>query len=138
MIRQLLVGYDGSDSAKHALAFARELSEQTGAKITLMTVIPPSLPVDPLAEVSQLPVEPNTDRYFRQLDEAAAGIPAGRVEKRIERGHVAEVLCEQGHRLQADLIVVGARGLSAGGRWLLGSVSDRVVHHAGRPVTVVH
>jgi nucleotide-binding universal stress UspA family protein len=37
----------------------------------------------------------------------------------------------------ADHVVVGARGLNAGTRWLVGSVSDRVVHHAHCPVTVV-
>jgi nucleotide-binding universal stress UspA family protein len=38
---------------------------------------------------------------------------------------------------RADLIVVGTRGLARAGRWLLGSVSDHVVHHAGCPVLVV-
>ncbi len=38
---------------------------------------------------------------------------------------------------RADLIVVGTRGLARAGRWLLGSVSDYVVHHAGSPVLVV-
>jgi nucleotide-binding universal stress UspA family protein len=37
----------------------------------------------------------------------------------------------------ADLVVVGTRGRSAAGRWLLGSVSDHVVRHAGCPVLVV-
>lgn len=37
---------------------------------------------------------------------------------------------------RADLIVVGTRGLARAGRWLLGSVSDHVVHHAGCPVMV--
>lgn len=36
----------------------------------------------------------------------------------------------------ADLIVVGTRGLARAGRWLLGSVSDHVVHHAVCPVMV--
>ena len=38
---------------------------------------------------------------------------------------------------RADLIVVGTRGLARAGRWLLGSVSDHVVHHASCPVLVV-
>ena len=38
---------------------------------------------------------------------------------------------------RADLIMVGTRGLARAGRWLLGSVSDHVVHHAGCPVLVV-
>jgi nucleotide-binding universal stress UspA family protein len=136
MIRKILVGFDGSKSARHALTFARDMAAQTGAKITLLSVLEPPMAVDGYVNLAQQPAALETVQ--KVLDEATTGLPAGLVDKRVEVGGVAEVLCEQARQLEVDLIVVGARGLSAGGRWLLGSVSDRVVHHAGRPVTVIH
>ena len=136
MIRKILVGFDGSKSARRALAFARDLAGQTNAKVTVLSVLEPPMAVDGYVNLAQQPAA--TEALQKVLDEATAGLPAGLFDKRVEIGGVAEVLCEQAGRLEADLVVVGARGLSAGGRWLLGSVSDRVVHHAGRPVTVIH
>lgn len=143
MIRHILVGFDGSESARKALRFAHDLAVQTHAKLTLLFVLelPHVLPIGPLdgylvTAPSRDPEEIKTVQ--RLLDEAVADLPAAEVDKRVEVGRAADVVCEQANRLGADLIVVGARGLSAGGRWLLGSVSDRVTHHAGRPVVVVH
>ncbi|MBI5545374.1 MAG: universal stress protein, partial [Deltaproteobacteria bacterium] len=67
-----------------------------------------------------------------------AGFPAERLNRLTKVGRAADVICEQGHELGADLIVLGARGMGAGGRLLLGSVSDRVTHQAARPVTIIH
>jgi nucleotide-binding universal stress UspA family protein len=62
-----------------------------------------------------------------------------RLEKRVEVGRPVDVICDLAEQLQADLIVVGAHGFaSRAARVLVGSVSDRVVHTARRPVTVVH
>ncbi|MFY0573054.1 universal stress protein [Cystobacter fuscus] len=74
----------------------------------------------------------------RLLDEVAADLPSAQVEKVVEMGRPADTIVAMADKLGADHIVVGARGLNAGGRWLLGSVSDRVLQLAGRPVTVVH
>ena len=74
----------------------------------------------------------------RVLDEVAADLPKAQVDKVVEIGRPADTIVSMAEKLGADHIVVGARGLNPGGKWLLGSVSDRVVQHAGRPVTVVH
>jgi nucleotide-binding universal stress UspA family protein len=74
----------------------------------------------------------------RMLDEVAADLPKAQVEKVVEIGRPADTIVAQADALGADHIVIGARGLNPGSKWLLGSVSDRVVQHAGRPVTVVH
>ena len=143
MVKHILVGFDGSDSSRRALRFAHDLAQQTGAKLTVLFVLelPLLLPIGPMD--SYLMTSPATDakeleRVHKMLDEAVADLPKKDVEKRVEVGRAAQTLCDWGEKLAVDLIVVGARGLGAGGRWLLGSISDRVVHHAGRPVVVVH
>ena len=73
----------------------------------------------------------------RYADEAAATLrDAGfRVETEVVAGSPATVLLEQAERREADLVVVGARGLGRFRAKVLGSVSDRVMRHA--PATLV-
>ena len=63
--------------------------------------------------------------------------PSLTISTRVELGQPVEVICELAKTLGSDLVVVGARGHNAAQRFLLGSVSDRVVHHAPCPVLVV-
>jgi nucleotide-binding universal stress UspA family protein len=73
------------------------------------------------------------------LEEIAASLPPDQVkiDRVVEIGPAADTICDQAEKLNADMIFVGARGQKPIGRWLLGSISDRVVHHAKRAVTVV-
>jgi nucleotide-binding universal stress UspA family protein len=59
-----------------------------------------------------------------------------RIETHARFGSPAEVLCDMASHLQADLIVVGNRGMK-GGRRLLGSVPNTVSHHAPCSVLIV-
>jgi len=144
MIRSLLVGFDGSEPARKALKFAHDLTVQTHAKLTVLFVMefPRVVPVAPLDGyfVAAPAHDPRDLEMARKmLEEAVADLPPAEVMQQVTVGaSVADVVCQEGARLEVDLIVVGARGRSPGGRWLLGSVSDRIVHHAGRPVAVVH
>jgi nucleotide-binding universal stress UspA family protein len=52
-------------------------------------------------------------------------------------GEPATLIIDEAEKENADLIVMGTRGLSAGKRWLLGSVSTHVMHHAPCNVLVV-
>lgn len=60
-----------------------------------------------------------------------------RVDVRHRVGNPADEILAEAQDRDPDLIVVGRRGLSAPGRWLVGSVSDRAVRHAHEPVLVV-
>lgn len=143
MIGHILVAIDGSEHSRRAARFAHDLAQQIGARITLLFVLEPPrvLPVGFLDSAAITP--PNTDpksieTVQRLLEQIAADLPKAQVEKEVEMGAPADTIVAAAQRLGVDLIVVGSRGLSRGGKWLLGSVSDRVVQHAGRPVTVVH
>jgi nucleotide-binding universal stress UspA family protein len=125
--------------AAHA---AMDLAEQTKAKLTFVFVIetPQVIPVGPLSGY----VTTGTSRSEDDVKKAEAIVehiakerPAVTVTTRVELGTPDEVLCDLAAQLKADLIIVGARGQNAAQRFLLGSVSDRVVHHAPCPVLVV-
>ena len=80
------------------------------------------------------------DRAQRVADEAAETVaevaPSVECEAVVLNGQPAEALL--GASEDADLVVVGSRGLGGFKRLMLGSVSDQVVHHAVCPVLVVH
>ncbi len=143
MIDHILVGIDGSEGSRRASRFARELAEKLGSKLTMLLVLEPIPMVsvgfaDVYGLARRQPSDEELQHLQRALDEAADGFPADRLEKVIEYGTAADTICEQAEARGADLIVVGARGMGAVGRFLVGSVSDRVVHLAKRNVTVVH
>jgi nucleotide-binding universal stress UspA family protein len=71
-------------------------------------------------------------------DAAAVLGETGRpVERLVSEGDPAREIVRIAEDRDVDLVVVGARGLGALERFLLGSVSETVLHHAGRPVLIV-
>jgi nucleotide-binding universal stress UspA family protein len=146
----LLLCFDGSDDAAAAITAAGRLL--AGRQAVVLTVWEPvamwepydpatiiSAPLSKLAshalgvdEVSQELAQEKADRGVRLADEA--GFTA---EGRVLRGKPWRVICDLGQELDADPIVVGARGLSRVQSVLLGSVSSAVVAHAERPVLVI-
>jgi nucleotide-binding universal stress UspA family protein len=142
MISHILVGVDGAEASQHAARFALDLAKQTSSRVTLLFVLePPRLlplgPLDSFVEIRGSDRE-HIEAGHRMLDDIATAFSPQevRIDRLVEVGHAADTLCDQAEKLGADLIVVGARGPRPG-RWLLGSVSDRVVHHAKRAVAVV-
>lgn len=143
MINHILVGIDGSEGSRKAATFARELASKVGAKLTLLLVLEP-IPVvnvgfaDIYGLTARQPSDEELAELQKALDRAGEGFPDDRLEKIIDYGRAADTICRVAEGKGADLIVVGARGMGAVGRFLVGSVSDRVVHLAKRNVTVIH
>jgi nucleotide-binding universal stress UspA family protein len=142
MVNHILVGVDGSKESLDAARFGQGLAEQTGATVTYLFAIEPPqvIPVGPLSGYVTTSVprsEEDLDQARAFLDGLVAERPKVKSSTRVELGEPSESICEVATQLGVDLIVVGARGLGAGRRFLLGSVSDRVVHHAHCPVLVV-
>jgi nucleotide-binding universal stress UspA family protein len=131
----VLVAYDGSESARRALDAAAKLAHN-GVALTVVSVAEP-LPRVGRAAPLLLPEE--DEERKRELAEARAmlkgrGVEAAVVER---RGDAATMILDEAEAEGADLIVLGTRGLGAGKRWLLGSVSTKVLHHASCNVLVV-
>lgn len=132
---KILVAYDGSESSKRALEEAAKLCPN-GATMTVVSVAE-ELPQFGRAAAMLVPEEHEERR--RELREAGAmlgerGIAAQFVER---RGDAATKILEEAEKGEAELIVMGTRGLASGKRWLIGSVSTKVLHHASSNVLVV-
>lgn len=142
MFRNVLVAVDGSAGSRKAAAFARQLMTDPATKLTALLAIEPESavligPFDTYVPRAQNPTPEGVAAAHALIDDLRAVLGAERVEVRVEVGRPAELICKIGDEIQADVIVVGARGLDPAERWLLGSVSEKVMRHAGRPVTVV-
>jgi nucleotide-binding universal stress UspA family protein len=133
-IRTIVVGYDGSDSARHALERVAELA-RNGAVVTVVS----APPVRFTSLGPQPPGGAEIAEHGRQLEEAHCilvkhGIEARRLDK---AGIPADVILEEAASSGADLIVVGTGRKNVAERLVLGSVSEKVVHHAPCSVLVV-
>jgi len=135
-LRRIILATDGSDASAKALAFV--LSKFQPSRSTGNGGLVP-------IHVSVIHVMPIVK--YPGLKEAGHRLVEQNVRKLVKEGFTAEPLCQLGKPAQeimkvaskqhADLIVMGAKGLGAIARFLLGSVSTRVVQHANCAVLVV-
>lgn len=129
-LRRVLVGLDDSSSSRSALAFLSRFALSAETSLILLHV---------LREDASEAAGPNErSRGEQLLADAATVLAKGgcSIERLLATGDAAgEVVRVAGER-DVDLVVLGARGLRTLGRVFLGSVSEAVLHHAGRPVIV--
>ena len=148
MLKHIVVPVDGSDQAKRAVASAAELSQLAGAKLTLINVIakhahsylPDNLrSFDEVEHVAYTEEDQLMSVSAAILRDAAAMIDQSTVvyETAVLHGHAAHEIVAFANRNDADLIVMGSRGLSDLKGLLLGSVSHRVSQMADCAVMLV-
>jgi nucleotide-binding universal stress UspA family protein len=134
---RILVGYDGSEPAKRALQRVADMAGPDDevlvvavAEMHARAVLTEGAQLDP----SELP------KRRRDLEEANAFLAERGVEAEtiLAQGEPGDAIVKIAHERDADLIVVGHRGMNALERILLGSVSSKVVHRAPCDVLVVH
>ena len=136
---RIVVGVDGSEHARRAVAWAVEEAKIRGASVELSYAINDrDLPAWPAPHV--VPTHEELEAAGRELlDEALGSVDTGEVEVTTSTGSgsPAKRLCAAAEEGDADLLVVGARGMGGFRGLLLGSVSQQVVAHAPCPVVVV-
>jgi nucleotide-binding universal stress UspA family protein len=133
--RRILLCYDGSAEAKHALERVGEIASVVPSRVTVVSVADPIYPDPPYTGFAD-PGEEQTHR--RLLEEAVEDLRRGGVEATtVEQvGHPAAAILDAA-RDGADLVVVGSRHRGLIKRLLFGSVSAEVVVKAPCDVLVV-
>jgi nucleotide-binding universal stress UspA family protein len=144
MFKSIVVGTDGSDTANQAVREAVDLARAVGAKLELVSAYEP-VPAQRLAEERrqapedmQWAISPRED-VDSTLDSAAelakqAGVT---VDVYPRQGDPADAILDVAEEQEADLIVVGNKGMTGAKRFLLGSVPNKVSHHAPCSVLII-
>lgn len=139
MFKQILVGFDGSESSKRAFQAALHLASESGGSLLMLTVVR-------APEAAEL--EGEVDAALRETNGMLAKA-IGWAKQQAERagvtctfkkqiGHPAELITRVAGEGQFDLLVIGRRGHSPVKHWLVGSTTDRLVDHAPCAVLIVH
>ncbi|MGC1816926.1 MAG: universal stress protein [Casimicrobiaceae bacterium] len=137
MNARILCGYDGSAAAEKAFDFALALASAFKSELRVLAVA--QLPEPPEDVETEALVESAQDHFEKlfvglRAKAAAAGVTPG---FEVSAGHPAEQILYHADSWNADHIVLGHRGKNAFRRWLMGSVSHRVISYAVCTVTVV-
>ena len=131
-MKKILVAYDGTEPANHALATAIDLAKAFDAAIGVVSVVPvhpgrspidpwddPAVHADQLRQAQRILTEAGIEAQFHE----PSGDPARVIERKAEEGGY-------------DTIILGSRGLGGLARVLQGSVSEHVATHAKTTVVI--
>jgi nucleotide-binding universal stress UspA family protein len=136
-MKRLLIGIDGSDASRVAIEEGTKLARELDAAILFLYVKPwpPALLGEPYYQRRISREGAFAEQAVERATDAAAAADV-QADWEILEGHPAAEIARTAIARDADLIVVGSRGLGAVKGAVLGSVSNAVVQEADRPVLV--
>ena len=145
MFGRIVVGTDGSDTAAEAVRQATELAKLSGARLEIVSAFEPIPQQVVQQEAREAPGDVQYEIGPREdvnlILEGAAGEAknAGveEVQTHAREGDPADAILDVAEEINADLIVVGNKGMTGARRFLLGSVPNKVSHHAPCSVIIV-
>ncbi|TMK20814.1 MAG: universal stress protein [Actinobacteria bacterium] len=136
MFKRILVAVDGSPKSEKTIAIALDLAERYDSSVTIVHVreyeryegtdvdMGPPIPADELVD--------QVVARFREK-----GIQTSGEIRRVSSGDTPQQIVEAAEAADAELIVLGSRGMSEFKSLLLGGVANKVVQHATCPVLLV-
>ena len=144
MFKRIVVGTDGSETAAEAVRQAIGLAKATGAALDVVSAYEPVPRHRLREEAGEIPgdiayaVGPREDVNVI-LEGAAGRAKEAEVEVNIHprEGDPADAILNVAEETGADLVVVGNKGMTGARRFLLGSVPNKISHHAPCGVYIV-
>jgi nucleotide-binding universal stress UspA family protein len=129
MLKKILVALDGSENAERVFPWVKQLAGKERAQVVLFRAVDVR-PLDPEFIPSEMKDAAN---YLQRMEAELhyAGLPVRTV---VRQGHPAEQIVKAAVEARADLILMGTRGGSSVKRWVLGGVTERVLHLSPIPV----
>jgi nucleotide-binding universal stress UspA family protein len=145
LFTRIVVGTDGSETASQAVAKATELAKITGAELNIVSAFEPVSKSRIAGEQRDAPadvqyeINPSEDVNL-VLEAAAAAARKEGVEVHTHpvQGDPADAILNVAERVEADLVVVGNKGMTGKRRFILGSVPNNISHHAPCSVMIIH
>jgi nucleotide-binding universal stress UspA family protein len=144
MFGSIVVGTDGSQTAQEAVRQAVALAHALGARLEIVSAYEPVPSARLREDAQQIPADlqwmvnprEDVDAALREAAEVAAatGVPAATYAR---QGDPADAILDVAEERGADLVVVGNKGMTGAKRFLLGSVPNKVSHHAPCSVLII-
>ncbi|KYK22568.1 hypothetical protein AYK24_01885 [Thermoplasmatales archaeon SG8-52-4] len=145
-MKKMLVAYDGSEASKKAVDMVTKCSNEED-QIVLLTVVPAELAESSFTKMLLPTIDLSSivksgsfkQKAMESLTKIVKEIEhnVSKVEIAVEAGDPADEILLSAKKYNADIIIVGYKGYGKEGRFLLGSVTDKVVRHASVSVMVV-
>ena len=137
-MKKILVAHDGSKSSETALKKALEVAEKFGSSVTVISVVP-ELYLTELMEMDRVRIlDTLTEEAKKIMNRIRTKTVSSRpVKTIITQGNPAEEILAAAKKIKADLIVSGSHGRHGAQKFLLGSVSSKIVDHSPCAVLVV-
>ena len=145
MIRSIVVGTDGSETATKAVREAAQLAAALNAGMEIVSAYEPVGSQRLKEEARQVPddlqwmVSPREDveATLREAAEMVKEVGVDAVKCHAREGDPADAILDVAEEQGSDLIVVGNKGMTGAKRFLLGSVPNKVSHHAPCSVLII-
>lgn len=144
MFKSIVVGTDGSETAAEATREAIGLAKAVGATLAIVSAYEP-MPAQRLSEIRreapedlQWAIGPRSE-VDATLEAAAKPAREAGVQVNVypRQGDPADAILDVSEETGADLVVVGNKGMTGAKRFLLGSVPNKVSHHAPCSVLII-
>jgi len=144
MFSTIVVGTDGSETAKIAVATAVDLARRTGGKLHVVYAVKASasgMPVDHVGQSVLVRGDSAMSKDVRDaagavLEAAVAGAEGVNVETHAASGGAADAVLDIAEQVDADVVIVGSKGMQGAHR-LIGSIPNSIAHRAPCHVLIV-
>jgi len=152
MYKKILVAFDGSEASKHAMDHAVNFADFFNSELLILSVVPQvMMPVFPDEGFGAAPITAAQDMgeyqdkmkeiYNMSMVDAKNDIhdhfPDMKVETKLMEGRPSSTIVSAAEEYDADIIVIGSRGIGGITGWILGSTSRNVVESCTKPILVV-
>jgi nucleotide-binding universal stress UspA family protein len=138
IMKKILLAFDGSKTSEKALKKTLIISEKFDSSVTVISVIP-ELYLTELMEVDRerilKTITDETEKVLQKIKMKAKKIKP--IKTVIIQGNPAEEIIKKAGSIKSDLIITGSHGRHGARRFLLGSVSSKIVEYAPCAVLVV-
>ena len=145
-MKKMLVAYDGSDASVKAVDMVLKCANKED-EVILLTVVPAELAESSFTKMLLPTIDLSSvvksgsfkEKAMESLKKVVSEIEpsVGKVNIVVEAGDPADEILITAKKYESDIIIIGYKGYGKEGRFLLGSVTDKVVRHASKSVLVV-
>ena len=144
LFRRILIPLDGSERGAAVLPYVREISQKISSEVVLFHVVDTGRKVHSLGRLDSVPfredeldsLRKRSEEYLTQESRRFAGTKAT-VNTVVKTGNVAQEIIKYAVEKDCSLIAVSSHGHSGFESWMIGSVTNKVLHSADKSLFYV-